>query len=451
MAAFPAPRRAAEPALRPAPPRQNPWQVIDDGPAAHLARIDRLGPGARDARIVGHTQDLRRRLRGDTLGWAALQPLVAAAIGIRERQLLEAHLHHPTPPCPDSHSLQVRPLPLDADGLHTALATLWPLRMLAQGRHGSLRWQAGAPPSAEALQAAGLGHDAGSGGNSGPLGSGSSGSGAGHESAGDDSPRTEGRVWAVEARAPDGGVQRSLQLIDGQGRCTLQWLLDGPLAPVAWLDLMDDAARSPMRPDTPQTPAGPGTARAPARPASHTAAAPTDRPAPPSADGLSAALQQGWRALRDPRQWAPLCATLGLSLDQALRLAPEGYARQLGTDAAVELMTLAAQSGQRCGLRLTPSLPVCAAQPREVRLRDGWLLAEGQDFELRLRLSAIDSCWLLNRPGRDGLHQSLLLLDREGRALAELGEAAHGLAPSRPPCDWRLLLQGLLPAALLSA
>lgn len=159
-----------------------------------------------------------------------------------------------------------------------------------------------------------------------------------------------------------------------------------------------------------------------------------------------AAFQADWRALKDTHDFADLLRKYGVSRTQAMRLAPDGYARSV-TRASVDQVLHASAA---CVLPIM----IFVGNPGCLQIHTGpigkvldmgpWINVVDPGFILHLRRDRVAQAWIVRKPTVDGVVTSLELFDAEGDTIALLfGERK----PGRPELGaWRELLATLAPA-----
>ncbi len=147
--------------------------------------------------------------------------------------------------------------------------------------------------------------------------------------------------------------------------------------------------------------------------------------------------QDGWRGLNDTHDFFPMLRRFGVTRIQALRLAPEGFARRVGLNSIVELLERASAThspimvfvGNRGCIQIH-SGPVERVVPT-----GPWINVLDPGFNLHLRVDEVAAAWVVRKPTEDGIVSSLELFDAGGETIAMLfGERKPGQAERE---DWR--------------
>jgi len=128
-----------------------------------------------------------------------------------------------------------------------------------------------------------------------------------------------------------------------------------------------------------------------------------------------------WLALTDTHQFFGMLRRHGVSRTQALRLAPEGHAREVGIGAVDTLLNDAAASGL--------SIMVFVNNPGCVQIHTGpvhriapmgvWQNVMDPGFNLHLRMDLFDRAWVVRKPTADGIVTSLECFDAGGNLIVQ--------------------------------
>lgn len=171
---------------------------------------------------------------------------------------------------------------------------------------------------------------------------------------------------------------------------------------------------------------------------------PAVRPELPDAELDVAGFQQAWRQLKDTHAFFPLLQKFRMSRLQALRLAPEGFARRVALPCAKLMLEAVAASSVPImvfiGNRGCLQIHTGAVQNIKM-LGTEWLNVLDADFNMHLRLPAISSAWVVRKPTTDGIVTSLEVFDTGGSQLATFFGKRKPGEPEDPA--WRGVTQGL--------
>ncbi|TBR36649.1 MULTISPECIES: hemin-degrading factor [Dyella] len=156
-----------------------------------------------------------------------------------------------------------------------------------------------------------------------------------------------------------------------------------------------------------------------------------------------AALQDGWRAMRDPHDFFALLRRQQVTRAQALRLVGDEFAHRVDNSAVRVMLEQASVS----------ELPIMVfvGSPGVVQIHTGpvhhikpmgpWLNILDPDFNLHLREDHIVQSWVVRKPSPEGAVTSLELYDAKGQQIVQFfGKRKPGI-PERE--DWRVLVASL--------
>lgn len=146
-------------------------------------------------------------------------------------------------------------------------------------------------------------------------------------------------------------------------------------------------------------------------------------PVPPKSQPLPDAeidregFRAGWLALKDTHGFYPLLQNFRVTREQALRLAPEGFARSVPVD-SVRLMLEGAAASELpimvfIGSRGCIQIHTGLIQNVKV-FGSEWLNVLDDEFNMHLRLPLLASAWIVKKPTTEGIVTSLEVFDVEG-------------------------------------
>ncbi len=173
---------------------------------------------------------------------------------------------------------------------------------------------------------------------------------------------------------------------------------------------------------------------------------PVEKAAPekPDSEIDVAGFQEGWKTTKDTHEFFGLMKKFSVSREQALRLAPEGYAWQVKLE-ATKLMLERAAAAQ------TPIM-VFIGSPGCIQIHTGpvhnikpfgaeWLNVLDDDFNMHLRETDIATAWVVKKATKDGFVTSLELFDKQGEnVVLFFGKRKPGQAEDEA---WRLIVLNL--------
>lgn len=150
-----------------------------------------------------------------------------------------------------------------------------------------------------------------------------------------------------------------------------------------------------------------------------TAAAP--RPELPDAEIDQEGFQKAWLEMKDTHAFFMIMHQFRVSREQALRLAPEGYARQVAVSCTKQMLETASEDetpimvfigNQGC-------LQIHTGPVKNIKMfgRE-WLNVLDDDFNMHLRDTNVASAWVVKKPTVDGDVTSLELFDHKSNTIA---------------------------------
>jgi len=151
------------------------------------------------------------------------------------------------------------------------------------------------------------------------------------------------------------------------------------------------------------------------------AAAPLPRPELPDAEIDVAGFQQAWLEMKDTHAFFMLMGKFRVSREQALRLAPEGYALRVSLSSTKEMLEAASGSGTPIMVFIgnRGCLQIHTGPVTNIKMfGTEWLNVLDDDFNMHLREPAIAGAWVVKKPTVDGNVTSLELYDQAGNNVA---------------------------------
>lgn len=134
----------------------------------------------------------------------------------------------------------------------------------------------------------------------------------------------------------------------------------------------------------------------------------------------AAALAGEWRAMDDTHDVFALARRHGASREQTYRLVPDDLARQIDKDAFSRM--LHAASADKEDIMIFVGSPgnvqIHIGPVERIERRGPWQNVLDPDFNLHLLESGIASCWVVNKPTKDGQVTSVEIFDSHGEQIA---------------------------------
>ncbi len=153
--------------------------------------------------------------------------------------------------------------------------------------------------------------------------------------------------------------------------------------------------------------------------------------------------QKAWLALEDTHQFFPLLQKFGVARQQALTLAPQGYAQGLSVE---QFKTMLQQVAARnieimIFVHSKGCIQIHTGLVRNIVPMGVWLNVLDPEFNLHLREDHIAQAWLVKKPTTDGIVTSIELFDHQQQPIALFFGKRK---PAQPELTtWRTLLQEL--------
>lgn len=168
------------------------------------------------------------------------------------------------------------------------------------------------------------------------------------------------------------------------------------------------------------------------------------RPALPDAEIDATGFQTAWLELKDTHAFFVLLQKFQLQREQALRLAPPGYAIRLSEASIKTMLENASQQKLPVMVFIGSSgcLQIHTGPVENIKMfGTHWLNVLDDEFNMHLQLPLVSSVWLVKKPTTDGDVTSLELYDAEGENIALFFGARK---PGQPEDErWRTLVQQL--------
>lgn len=145
--------------------------------------------------------------------------------------------------------------------------------------------------------------------------------------------------------------------------------------------------------------------------------APAARPEIPDAEIDVAGFQQAWRDMKDTHAFYVIMGQFRVGREQALRLAPEGYARKVDVSSTKQMLEAASSSDTPIMVFIgnRGCLQIHTGPVKNIKMfGEEWLNVLDDEFNMHLRDTAIKSAWIVKKPTVDGDVTSLELYDEKG-------------------------------------
>jgi putative hemin transport protein len=229
--------------------------------------------------------------------------------------------------------------------------------------------------------------------------------------------------FAVEKRADDGAIRRSLQFFDGRGDAVFKVHARPATDLEAWSVLVSNL-QHPQQVDTIRIEPEP----------------------PPVEDGTPAGVQElreRWEALTDTHQFFPMLKKLNLPRLDAIEMVGEDLAWQLDHSAVKTLFEGVAGTDLPIMVFVGNSgcIQIHAGPITKVSPMGPWLNVLDETFHLHLRLDQIVSTWAVRKPTTDGHVTSVEAYDANRELVIQFfGKRQEGTDERR---QWREIVERL--------
>ena len=168
------------------------------------------------------------------------------------------------------------------------------------------------------------------------------------------------------------------------------------------------------------------------------------RPEIPDAEIDVEGFGQAWRNLKDTHAFYLILQKFRVSRLQALRLAPEGFARKVSVSSTKKMLESAAATGLPIMVFIgnRGCIQIHTGPVKNIKMFGAeWLNVLDDDFNMHLRDTAIASAWVVRKPTVDGIVTSLEIYDAEGNNLVMFFGKRKPGTPEDP--NWTALADGL--------
>lgn len=148
--------------------------------------------------------------------------------------------------------------------------------------------------------------------------------------------------------------------------------------------------------------------------------APAPRPELPDAEIDVAGFQQAWLEMKDTHAFFVIMGKFRVGREQALRLAPEGYARKVSVASTRQMLETASSTDTPIMVFIgnRGCLQIHTGPVKNIKMfGEEWLNVLDDEFNMHLRDTAVASAWVVKKPTVDGDVTSLELFDAKGNNL----------------------------------
>ena len=149
--------------------------------------------------------------------------------------------------------------------------------------------------------------------------------------------------------------------------------------------------------------------------------------------------KEAWLTLKDTHAFHGLLRKFEVSRKQGLRLAPEGHAIEITVDSLKAIMTKASETNLEIMVFVGSAgcIQIHTGRIQKLLETGPWFNVLDPEFNLHLRMDAIDSLWLVKKPTDDGVVTSIEVFDVKGDIIVQLfGKRKPGIPENE---QWRMI------------
>ncbi len=153
--------------------------------------------------------------------------------------------------------------------------------------------------------------------------------------------------------------------------------------------------------------------------------------------------RRAWANLKDTHDFFPLLRKFGVAREQALRLAEEKMARQVGADAFKFVLETASRRKLPIMIFVGNAgiIQIHTGEVERVQEARGWFNVLDERFNLHINQDKIVRAWIVKKPTEDGIVTSLELFNKKGDNVALFfGKRKPGISEDK---EWSQLLTAL--------
>jgi putative hemin transport protein len=156
-----------------------------------------------------------------------------------------------------------------------------------------------------------------------------------------------------------------------------------------------------------------------------------------------AGFQDTWRNLKDTHNFFGMLRKYKVARKQGLRLAPEGFTKQVDKEAVIRTLQAAANEkvSIMCFLHSKGTIQIHTGEIKNLMFHGDWYNVMDPKFNLHLNMSSVKETWIVKKPTDDGIVTSLELFDENGDLITYFFGARK---PGNPELDnWRTVIENI--------
>ncbi|WP_262152374.1 hemin-degrading factor [Chryseobacterium foetidum] len=153
--------------------------------------------------------------------------------------------------------------------------------------------------------------------------------------------------------------------------------------------------------------------------------------------------QKSWTELKDTHDFFMMTRKFGVSRTQALRLAPEGYARKIDNSKVVNVLEEASEKSLPIMIFVGNRgiIQIHTGEVKKTMWHQQWFNVMDPDFNLHLDVTKIAEAWIVKKPTEDGEVTAIEVFNKEGDFIVQFfGKRKPGIPELQ---EWKDLVAGL--------
>lgn len=126
--------------------------------------------------------------------------------------------------------------------------------------------------------------------------------------------------------------------------------------------------------------------------------------------------KKAWTELKDTHDFFMMTRKFGVSRTQALRLAPEGYAKKIDTSKVVNVLEDASEKNLPIMIFVGNRgiIQIHTGEVKKTMWHQQWFNVMDPDFNLHLDVTKIAEAWIVKKPTQDGEVTAIEVFNKEG-------------------------------------
>jgi len=153
--------------------------------------------------------------------------------------------------------------------------------------------------------------------------------------------------------------------------------------------------------------------------------------------------QKSWTELKDTHDFFMMTRKFGVSRTQALRLAPEGFAKKIDTAKVVNVLEDASEKGLPIMIFVGNRgiIQIHTGEVKKTLWHQQWFNVMDPDFNLHLDVTKITEAWIVKKPTEDGEVTAIEVFNKEGDFIVQFfGKRKPGIPELQ---EWKDLVAKL--------